>query len=136
MLVLPTNPGTGYFGYIWYYGQHTYYAAGYPTCNSGSQPALCGPFTLWWDGPCQEGEFSEFGGGTFRSSCDTSPGHSGGPLYFYGGSGPYITGVYSKERCAGATCASQPSPYNVRPNLFKAMTSDLASYISYLRSLY
>ena len=72
--------------------------------------------------------------GKLMNGCDTSPGHSGGPIYSYspGSNAPYIIGNATWNQCNSSTCnaASQYSTAGAR------ISETLAGYMMNLRATY
>jgi hypothetical protein len=114
------------------------YNSGYAACNNPAGFADCnalGGDNILLDNlaPCENGKFSNPYQGinhNLDQGCDTSGGHSGGPLYTWspGDGGPYVVGVYSAETCRGSDCGSRT------PNRFLRIYPMLGDLLAYYRS--
>ena len=130
------NGNPGWMGF-WYAPDTTLnsfymYNIGYPLCNRGFPPANCMSNFPYGDtsncGPAQYlhkqagWPVNNWGGGTIRHRCDTSPGHSGGPVYTYsaGQNGPYILGIMVWNSCWD-NCDSKSTYSSEGPRITKAM---------------
>lgn len=155
ILVLPPNPwanspngAPGYFG-VWWAGDATVASfetrnIGYPTCGSTMAPANCMSNVAYGDLTCAnvdpalsdpDARWPLYGtNGKMRTGCDTSGGHSGGPIYSYspGSNGPYIIGNTVWNQCNSATCnaTTQYSSAGIR------ISETLADYMMNLRASY
>ena len=128
ILVLPPNPwanspngSPGYFGFAWasdstVSGWETR-NVGYPGCGSSMAPSPCTSGVAYGDLSCAgvdpaldspDDRWPLYGtNGKMRTGCDTSGGHSGGPIYSYspGQNGPYIIGNTVWNQCNSSSCA-------------------------------
>jgi hypothetical protein len=114
------------------------YNSGYGACNNPAAYEDCtelGGDNILLDNlaPCENGKFSNPYQGTNHNldqGCDTSGGHSGGPLYTWspGDAGPYVAGIYSAETCRGASCGTRT------PNRFLRIYPMLGDLLAYYRS--
>jgi V8-like Glu-specific endopeptidase len=116
----PENASGGSPGYMGVYynsndssvSGYVKYHYGYPGCSSPGAPAGCVTGSLWGhDFSCATGSFFNSVGGwnrNFYHGCDSSGGHSGGPLYSWtpGSNGPYIVATNIAESCQGDECTS------------------------------
>ncbi len=88
------------------------YHRGYPNCNGSGDPVPAAPFqclprTLYGDNAFSIDNGSSVQNGwprRYAYSADLSPGHSGGPSYFYDNGNVYVFGTASTESCSGAAC--------------------------------
>ena len=127
ILVLPPNPwatspngAPGYFGVYWA-GDATVASwdvrnIGYAGCSGSMAPAPCVSGVAYGDLTCAnvapalsdpDSRWPLYGtNGKMRTGCDTSGGHSGGPIYSYspGVNGPYIVGNTVWNQCNSSTC--------------------------------
>ena len=137
-----TGASPGWMGY-WYnpsdsaIASYTKYHYGYPCCWCTNAPSGCATNSLWGQGfSCQTGGFYNNVGGynlTFEHGCDTSPAHSGGPLYSWspGQNGPYVVGVNISEALCWGTPCTGPTP-----NQAFRLDKRIADWITYWRSIY
>lgn len=115
---------------------YTMYHFGYPGCSSPGAPAGCVDNSMWGHSfACTKGTFyNPVGGWTrnFSHGCDSSPGHSGGPLYSWspGSNGPYILGTNIAETCQGSGCTA------INPNIAFRVDQWLGDLMMYWRSIY
>ncbi len=155
ILILPTNPwaaspngSPGYFGF-WWAGDSTVEGfatrnVGYPSCSSSMAPASCVSRVAYGDLSCA-GVAPRLSGpdsrwpmsgtnGKMDTGCDTSGGHSGGPIYSYspGDNGPYIIGNTVWNQCNSSSCGplTQYSSSGIR------LSENLANYMLNLRATY
>lgn len=128
ILVLPPNPwadspngAPGYFGFASRDDATTATWAvrniGYPACGGSMSPMPCVSNVAYGDLGCAgadpllsdpDARWPNNGmNGKMRTGCDTSGGHSGGPIYSYspGDNGPYIVGNTVWNQCNSSTCA-------------------------------
>jgi V8-like Glu-specific endopeptidase len=155
ILVLPPSPwasspngSPGYFGF-WWAGDATVASfstrnIGYPACSSGMAPASCVSGVAYGDLTCAgvapllsdpDSRWPLDGtNGKMATGCDTSGGHSGGPIYSYdpGANGPYIIGNTVWNQCYQSSCTSstQYSSAGIR------ISETLADYMLNLRATY
>jgi V8-like Glu-specific endopeptidase len=99
--------------------------AGYPGCGGTDDPVTsCQTDTLYGHPPCSVGDFTQPLGGInsmFYMECDTSPGHSGGPVYRQEPGGLYVHAIWQSWN-GGA-------PTGPRPNRSRRMTNTSSSDI-------
>jgi V8-like Glu-specific endopeptidase len=131
VLILPANPwanspngSPGYLGFASNSDENTVASwdprnVGYPGCSEAMAPAGCVSNVAYGDLTCANVTASFSGAdnrwpldgemGRMDNGCDTSPGHSGGPIYSYspGSNGPYIIGNADWNTCNSSTCDSQ-----------------------------
>lgn len=137
-----TSGGTpGYMG-VWYNSTdsamagYTKYHYGYPGCGSPGFPSGCADNSLWGQSfACDTGSFFNDVNGwnrNFYHGCDSSGGHSGGPLYSWspGANGPYLLATNIAESCQGSLCTS------ATPNIAFRIDKWLADQMMYWRSIY
>ena len=155
ILVLPPDPwasspngSPGYFGF-WWAGDSTVASfstrnIGYPSCSSGMAPASCVSGVAYGDLSCAgvapflsdpDNRWPLYGtNGKMATGCDTSGGHSGGPIYSYdpGSNGPYIIGNTVWNQCYQSSCTptTQYSSAGIR------ISETLADYMLNLRATY
>ena len=156
ILILPPSPwasspngAPGYFG-VWWAGDATVASwsvrnIGYPGCGTnGMKPAGCEWNTAYGDLTCAnvapsvdspDDRWPLYGDkGKLSTGCDTSPGHSGGPIYSYdpGANGPYLVGNTVWNQCwlGSCTATTQYSSAGIRIN------DTLAEYMMNLRASY
>ena len=155
ILILPADPwaaspngSPGYLG-VWWAGDSTLATfaprnVGYPGCSNSMPPASCVSNVAYGDLTCagvpiavtdEDDRWPLYGTkGKMMNGCDTSPGHSGGPIYSYspGSNGPYIIGNATWNQCNSSTCnaASQYSTAGAR------ISETLADYMMNLRATY
>lgn len=155
ILVLPPNPwasspngAPGYFGVYWA-GDATVAGwdtrnIGYPACGDALSPTPCTSNVAYGDLGCAgvapavsdpDSRWPLHGtNGKLRTGCDTSGGHSGGPIYSYspGVNGPYIIGNTVWNQCNSSTCAwnTEYSSAGIR------ISESLADYMMNLRATY
>lgn len=155
ILVLPANPwaqspsgAPGYLGFAWA-GDSTVASwatrnIGYPGCSKAQAPSPCTSNVAYGDLSCAgvapalsdpDSRWPLYGtNGKMRTGCDTSPGHSGGPIYSYspGESGPYLIGNTVWNQCNSSTCAwdTEYSSAGIRisETLFDYMVNLRATY--------
>ena len=156
ILILPPSPwagspngSPGWLGFAWA-GDGTVAGwetrnVGYPACGDSSmQPADCVWNTAYGDLTCAnvppnlsgpDDRWPLYGdNGMMKTGCDTSGGHSGGPIYSYspGAGGPYLIGNTVWNQCNSSSCnaATQYSSAGIRINetLFDYMLGLRASY--------
>ena len=105
------------------------YNRGYPGCSQTDAPAGCVSETQW----AQSGHCKAYDSGSleFRHSCDTSKGHSGGPVYSWtpGSQGPYVVGINS----SGYVCKA-PSCDDVDPSNARRVTKKLFDKMAFAKS--
>jgi V8-like Glu-specific endopeptidase len=128
VMILPPNPwagspngSPGYLGFAANSNEDTVASwaprnVGYPGCGGAMSPAGCVSNVAYGDLSCAGVEASFSGAdnrwplngelGRMDNGCDTSPGHSGGPIYSYspGSNGPYIIGNADWNTCNSSTC--------------------------------
>jgi V8-like Glu-specific endopeptidase len=140
VLILPPNPwagspngAPGWLGFAANSSEATVASwaprnVGYPGCAESMAPAGCVSNVAYGDLTCANVEATFSGAdnrwplngemGRMDNGCDTSPGHSGGPIYSYspGSSGPYIIGNADWNTCNSSTCGplSQYSTGGIR----------------------
>jgi V8-like Glu-specific endopeptidase len=155
ILILPANPwagspngAPGWFGFAWA-GDSTVASwetrnVGYPACSKSMAPANCVSNVAYGDLTCAgvapalsdpDSRWPLYGtNGKMRAGCDTSPGHSGGPIYSYspGDNGPYIIGNTVWNQCNSSTCGplTQYSSAGIR------ISETLFDYMLNLRAQY
>ena len=155
ILILPPNPwanspngSPGYLG-VWWADDDTVASfaprnVGYPGCNNGMPPADCVDNVAYGDLTCAnvdprlsspDSRWPLYGtNGKMDTGCDTSPGHSGGPIYSYspGSNGPYIIGNATWNQCWLGSCTSSTmySTSGIR------ISETLAGYMMNLRATY
>jgi V8-like Glu-specific endopeptidase len=155
ILILPPNAwdsspngSPGYLG-VWWAGDSTLATfaprnVGYPGCSNSMPPANCVSNVAYGDLSCANVDIAVsdpddrwplYGTkGRMMNGCDTSPGHSGGPIYSYspGSNGPYIIGNATWNQCNSSTCnsSSQYSTAGAR------ISETLAEYMMNLRATY
>jgi V8-like Glu-specific endopeptidase len=127
ILVLPADPwaaspngAPGWFGIAWA-GDSTVAGwetrnVGYPACGDALSPASCVSNVAYGDLSCAgvdpamsdpDSRWPLYGtNGKMRTGCDTSGGHSGGPIYSYspGANGPYLIGNTVWNQCNSSSC--------------------------------
>lgn len=127
VLILPPNPwanspngSPGYLG-VWWAGDSTLAGfetrnVGYPSCSSSMAPASCASNVAYGDLTCanvapllsgSDSRWPLYGmNGKMATGCDTSGGHSGGPIYSYspGSNGPYILANTVWNQCNSSSC--------------------------------
>lgn len=155
ILVLPPNPwasspngAPGYFGFWWASDATTstfdVRNIGYPACGDAQSPSDCVWGVAYGDLTCAnvapslnspDDRWPLYGdNGKMMTGCDTSGGHSGGPIYSYspGSNGPYIVGNTVWNQCNSSSCApnTQYSSAGIRIN------ETLADYMLNLRASY
>jgi len=130
ILILPPSPwanspngAPGYMGFAWKDDATvaTWAARniGYPSCDAEKMPpASCVKNVAYGDLACAgvapalsdpDSRWPLYGtNGKMRTGCDTSPGHSGGPIYSYapGPSGPYLIGNTVWNQCWKDSCTA------------------------------
>ncbi|MBL8971587.1 MAG: trypsin-like peptidase domain-containing protein [Myxococcales bacterium] len=127
ILVLPPNPwaaspngAPGYFGVAWAgdagVAGWAVRNVGYPACGDVLSPSPCTSNVAYGDLSCADvdpalsdpdSRWPLYGtNGKLRTGCDTSGGHSGGPIYSYtpGANGPYLVGNTVWNQCNSSTC--------------------------------
>jgi V8-like Glu-specific endopeptidase len=155
ILVLPSNPwaaspngSPGYLGFAWA-GDSTVEGwatrnVGYPSCGGSMPPANCVSGVAYGDLSCAGVDPSLSGpddrwplygtNGKMDTGCDTSGGHSGGPIYSYspGSNGPYLIGNTVWNQCNSSSCGplTQYSSAGIR------ISETLFDYMLNLRSTY
>jgi V8-like Glu-specific endopeptidase len=155
ILILPPSPwasspngAPGYFGVHWA-GDATVATwatsnAGYPACGDALSPSPCTSNVAYADVTCAgvapavsdpDSRWPLYGtNGKMRTGCDTSAGHSGGPIYSDspGVNGPYIIGNTVWNQCNSSTCAANTdySSAGIR------ISETLAEYMMNLRATY
>jgi V8-like Glu-specific endopeptidase len=131
VMILPPNPwanspngAPGWLGFAAHSSEDVVASwaprnVGYPGCGASMPPANCVSNVAYGDLTCANVEASFSGAdnrwplngelGRMDNGCDTSPGHSGGPIYSYspGSNGPYIIGNADWNTCNSTTCNSQ-----------------------------
>jgi V8-like Glu-specific endopeptidase len=141
----PQTPGGGKPGYMgyWYNSSdssvsgYTKYHRGYPGCGADNAPAGCTSSTMWGQsGSCLTGGFFGTVNGYHRNfwhGCDSSGGHSGGPMYSWspGSNGPYLLGTNIAESCSDVDCFA-----SLAPNVAFRIDKWLSDNMSYWRSVY
>jgi V8-like Glu-specific endopeptidase len=155
VLILPPNPwanspngAPGWLGFAWA-GDSTVASwatrnVGYPACSGSMPPANCEWNVAYGDLSCAgvdpslsmpDDRWPLYGvNGKMATGCDTSGGHSGGPIYSYspGSNGPYIIGNTVWNQCNSSSCApsTQFSSAGIRisETLFDWMLGLRASY--------
>jgi V8-like Glu-specific endopeptidase len=140
----------GWLGVAWLNDQDTRNAQGkrqpgYPACGNPHSPFdgsidcrncanpsafACMDFQWGQPSSCSIGNFL-YSGTTFSHGCDTSPGHSGGPVFF-SNAGEYVIGVNSTGMCT--TCIGDPNIAN--PNLARRINSSLYNTITLLKAFF
>jgi hypothetical protein len=107
---------------------------GYPDCPSGGAPTSCKNNTLYGDGNvCAPQTFGDLQDGGYSKAmthnCDTSPGHSGSPLYQYvtvnGQSIPTVAAVHIAD---GAVTAAIFGPDNWSRRLTPAVVTRINNF--------
>ncbi len=155
ILILPPNPwagsrlgSPGYMG-VWWAGDSILSSfsvknIGYPACGSSMAPASCMSNTAYADFFCAgvapalsdaDSRWPLKGmKGKMRTGCDTSGGHSGGPIYSYspGSNGPYIIGNTVWNQCNSSSCSSTTEYSSAGIRIPKT----LAEWMMTLRSIY
>lgn len=129
ILILPPNPwagsaygSPGYMGIAWAGDSKlaTYATVniGYPGCASSMAPDGCLSNVAYADLVCAgvapkltdpDTRWPLYGwNGKMHTGCDTSGGHSGGPIYSYtpGSNGPYLLGNTVWNQCNSSSCSS------------------------------
>lgn len=155
ILVLPPNPwatspngAPGWFGFAWA-GDSAVASwetrnVGYPACSGSMAPASCVSNVAYGDLTCAgvdpalsdpDSRWPLYGtNGKMRTGCDTSGGHSGGPIYSYspGDNGPYLIGNTVWNQCNSTTCGplTQYSSAGIR------ISETLFDYMLNLRAQY
>ncbi|WP_096332997.1 trypsin-like serine peptidase [Nannocystis exedens] len=155
ILILPANPwasspngAPGYFGVYWA-GDATVATwatsnVGYPACDDSLAPSPCTSNIAYADLTCAgvapavsdpDSRWPLYGtNGKLRTGCDSSAGHSGGPIYSNspGVNGPYIIGNTVWNQCNSSTCAANTdySSAGIR------ISQTLAEYMMNLRATY
>jgi V8-like Glu-specific endopeptidase len=127
VLILPPKPwqnspngSPGYFGFAWAADSTVESWAtrnvGYPACGGSMSPANCVSNVAYGDLSCAnvaprltgpDSRWPLYGtNGKMDTGCDTSGGHSGGPIYSYspGDNGPYIIGNTVWNQCNSSSC--------------------------------
>ncbi|WAS99269.1 trypsin-like serine peptidase [Nannocystis punicea] len=155
ILVLPANPwasspngAPGYLGVYWAgdatVGTWATSNVGYPACGDALSPSPCTSNVAYGDLTCAgvapavsdpDSRWPLYGtNGKLRTGCDTSGGHSGGPIYSTspGVNGPYIIGNTVWNQCNSSTCAANTlySSAGIR------ISETLAEYMMNLRATY
>lgn len=156
ILILPPSPwanspngAPGYMGFAWekdnVVANWDTRNVGYPSCAANTMaPANCVMNVAYADFGCNgtapamsdpDARWPLYGNnGKMQTGCDTSPGHSGGPIYSYapGPSGPYLIGNTVWNQCWRGSCTdeSQYSSAGIRINqtLYNYMLNLRASY--------
>ena len=155
ILILPPSPwanspsgAPGYLG-VWWAGDDTLASfaprnVGYPGCSAGMAPSGCVSNVAYGDLGCAgvaprvsspDSRWPLYGtNGKMDTGCDTSPGHSGGPIYSYspGSNGPYIIGNTTWNQCwqDGCVGSTQYASAGIR------ISETLAGYMMNLRATY
>jgi V8-like Glu-specific endopeptidase len=138
----PSGASPGWMGYYYHSDEDTVagwskYHRGYPGCSADNAPAGCASNVLYGQSfTCTtDGFFGSVGGWdrNFWHGCDSSPGHSGGPMYSWspGANGPYLVGINIAESCSDTDCEGDETP-----NVALRIDKWLAERMSYYRSLY
>lgn len=120
LLWLAPRSGTTYLGGITYGSRSPSQIAenttnvhrGYPGCGSPGAPTGCTGTRLWGDGAHAVAGFSH-SDRLFRHSSDTSPGHSGGPMYALESLGfdNVLYAVNTSETCNGKCNGNSNQPH-------------------------
>lgn len=136
-LILPTNwYGSGNISWFGYRMLGTndlnleLRSGGYPNCSNAGAPTGC-VFGAYWEDTSGSCAVSGWLTGTakWRTGCDTSPGHSGAPLWQEGTT--WLVGHHVYEECIGNTC-----PGGSRPNLVLGHDQGLFDYQQSLRAMF
>jgi V8-like Glu-specific endopeptidase len=155
VLVLEDRFPNGHPGWLgfWYNsnedatrGWATKRSPGYPGCGYSHSPASCdanAPKLYGQTFDCIIGSFwfpfSDGYNAAFTHSCDTSPGHSGGPVYAHADpsrpSDWHVIAVNTNERCQ--TCTNEPDQdAKSYPNIVKRLDSFIFNLLLNMRAQY
>ena len=131
---------TGWMGWYWASSDSTVagwtqFNMGYPECSQCGAPSGCVQNSMWGDwGSCGMGSFFDPVNGVNRNykfGCDTSAGHSGGPLYTWAPNGcssfPCIVGIDLAQDCCGSACSNTASTPNTAYRIVQTDSNVMAS---------